>query len=54
MTVPIETFVGVALALGVGIILLLAGIRLGMLAAPRLSRWAGRDDDEDSVDGPDA
>lgn len=54
MTVPIETFVGVALALGIGIVLLLVGIRLGMLAAPRLSRWAEREDDEDSVDGPDA
>ncbi len=54
MTVPIDSFVGVALAVGIGIVVLLVGIRLGMLAAPRLSRWAERQDDEESVDGPDA
>ena len=32
--------------LGIAIAVLVVGIALGMLVAPRLSRWADRDDEE--------
>ena len=33
-------------------LVLVVGIRLGMLVAPHLNRWAERDDEEPRDDGP--
>jgi len=35
-----------AVYLVLAVVLLVAGVRVGMLVAPRLGRWAERDDEE--------
>jgi len=47
---PAATLLVVALVVSA---VLVAGFRLGMLVAPRLSRWADRDDDEEPGDTAD-
>ena len=37
---------------GVVAVVLVVGIRLGMLVAPHLNRWTERDDEEPRDDGP--
>lgn len=47
---PVGTLLVVALVVTA---VLVAGFRLGMLVAPRLSRWADRDDNEEPGDAAD-
>jgi len=39
--------VAIVVVVGTAIVMLGVGLRLGMLVAPRLTRWAERDTDED-------
>lgn len=51
MSVSLEPIGGILVAGAVGVAVLVLGVRLGMLVAPRLARWAERDDEEDPGDG---
>ncbi len=53
MTDPAGLVIGVVVVAAIAVAVLALGLRLGMLAAPRLTRWAERDDDEEPGD-PDA
>jgi len=45
----LAALVGIAL---IAAVVAALGFGLGMLVAPRIERWAGRDDEESGDDGP--